>query len=133
MSDEDSLDIMPLTEAEQLIADTAAEEVSRRAGETPKYNKNGRKVALRLLDHMLSDAKNIAALHDGLRQALLDRPVEFYKTVVMPLMPRSLVDNGAGEGDGEGDGEGGAGRVMIVPDNGRMKASLLLTNGEASS
>ena len=45
-------------------------------------------MALTSLDKLLAKKKNQRALLDALEQELLKDPVRFFKTVIMPLLPR---------------------------------------------
>jgi len=45
-------------------------------------------MALTSLDKLLAKKKNQKALLDALEQELLKDPVRFFKTVIMPLLPR---------------------------------------------
>lgn len=54
----------------------------------PKGSYGGRIMALASLDRLLAKKKNQKALMDALEKDLLKDPVYFFKTVVMPLLPR---------------------------------------------
>ena len=54
----------------------------------PKGCCGGRIAALAALDRLLSRKKNQQALIAALEQDLQSDPVRFFKTVVMPLLPR---------------------------------------------
>jgi len=54
----------------------------------PKGSYGGRIMALASLDNLLAKKKNQKALMDALEKDLLKDPVYFFKTVVMPLLPR---------------------------------------------
>lgn len=54
----------------------------------PKGSYGGRIMALASLDRLLAKKKNQKALIDALEKDLLKDPVYFFKTVVMPLLPR---------------------------------------------
>ena len=54
----------------------------------PKGSYGGRIMALASLDKLLAKKKNQKALMDALEKDLLKDPVYFFKTVVMPLLPR---------------------------------------------
>ena len=54
----------------------------------PKGSYGGRIMALASLDTLLAKKKNQKALMAALEQDLLDDPVRFFKTVIMPLLPR---------------------------------------------
>jgi hypothetical protein len=45
-------------------------------------------MALTSLDRLLAKKKNQRALLEALEQELLKDPVRFFKTVIMPLLPR---------------------------------------------
>ena len=54
----------------------------------PKGSYGGRIMALASLDRLLAKKKNQKALMDALEKDLLKDPVYFFKTVIMPLLPR---------------------------------------------
>lgn len=54
----------------------------------PKGSYGGRIMALSSLDTLLAKKKNQKALMEALEQDLLEDPVRFFKTVIMPLLPR---------------------------------------------
>ena len=54
----------------------------------PKGSYGGRIMALASLDKLLAKKKNQKALRDALEKDLLKDPVLFFKTVIMPLLPR---------------------------------------------
>jgi len=54
----------------------------------PKGSYGGRIMALASLDTLLAKKKNQKALMAALEQDLLEEPVRFFKTVIMPLLPR---------------------------------------------
>ena len=54
----------------------------------PKGSYGGRIMALASLDRLLAKKKNQKALMDALEKDLMKDPVYFFKTVVMPLLPR---------------------------------------------
>jgi hypothetical protein len=54
----------------------------------PKGSYGGRVMALTSLDKLLAKKKNQKALLEALEQDLLKDPVRFFKTVIMPLLPR---------------------------------------------
>ncbi len=54
----------------------------------PKGSYGGRIMALASLDTLLAKKKNQKALMAALEQDLLEDPVRFFKTVIMPLLPR---------------------------------------------
>jgi hypothetical protein len=54
----------------------------------PKGSYGGRIMALASLDKLLAKKKNQNALMDALEKDLLKDPVGFFKTVIMPLLPR---------------------------------------------
>jgi len=54
----------------------------------PKGSYGGRVMALTSLDKLLAKKKNQRALLEALEQELLKDPVRFFKTVIMPLLPR---------------------------------------------
>ena len=54
----------------------------------PKGSYGGRIMALASLDKLLAKKKNQKALMDALEKDLMKDPVYFFKTVVMPLLPR---------------------------------------------
>ncbi len=83
----------------------------------PKGSSGGRVQALIALDAMLAKKKNQRALLDALESELTANPVRFFKTVIMPLLPRearlSLENDGvvawksllSGADRGDGGGE----------------------------
>ena len=94
----------------------------RRAVET------GRQLALQALDTMLARAENVKSLMEALQTAFNENPVHFFRTIIMPLLPRQAVlSSGMGkkailrvvlEGDGlpseehtEESAEGGPGSL----------------------
>ena len=54
----------------------------------PKGSHGGRIMALASLDTLLAKKKNQKALMAALEKDLLKDPVRFFKTVIMPLLPR---------------------------------------------
>ena len=54
----------------------------------PKGSYGGRIMALASLDTLLAKKKNQKALMAALEKDLLKDPVRFFKTVIMPLLPR---------------------------------------------
>jgi hypothetical protein len=54
----------------------------------PKGTSGGRVQALAALDVMLGKRKNQRALVKALETELLGNPVRFFKTIIMPLLPR---------------------------------------------
>jgi len=87
-------------------------------------------LALSGLDKMMARKKNQRALMAALEKDLLKDPVRFFKTVIMPLLPKeaklsidhdgivewkSLLGDEEGEGQGaksgSSDGSGGIGRI----------------------
>ena len=54
----------------------------------PKGSSGGRVQALAALDVMLAKRKNQRALEKALEMELLGNPVRFFKTIIMPLLPR---------------------------------------------
>ena len=54
----------------------------------PKGSYGGRIQALAALDRMLGKKKNQVVLTKALEEEFLSNPVRFFKTVVMPLLPR---------------------------------------------
>ena len=54
----------------------------------PKGTSGGRVQALAALDVMLAKKKNQRALVKALEEEFLDSPVRFFKTIIMPLLPR---------------------------------------------
>ena len=54
----------------------------------PKGTSGGRVLALAALDEMLAKKKNQRALVKALEMELLGNPVRFFKTIIMPLLPR---------------------------------------------
>jgi len=54
----------------------------------PKGSSGGRVQALAALDVMLAKRKNQRALVKALEMELLGNPVRFFKTIIMPLLPR---------------------------------------------
>ena len=56
----------------------------------PPGSLGGRAVALRRLDEILAKKENIELLAAALEAALRSNPLGFFKTIVMPLLPRQL-------------------------------------------
>ena len=54
----------------------------------PKGAVGGRSLALATLDKMLARASNRAMLEKALEKNFRDDPVKFFRTMVMPLMPK---------------------------------------------
>ena len=54
----------------------------------PKGTSGGRVQALAALDVMLAKRKNQRALVKALESEFLGNPVRFFKTIIMPLLPR---------------------------------------------
>jgi hypothetical protein len=54
----------------------------------PKGSSGGRVQALAALDVMLAKRKNQRALVKALESEFLGNPVRFFKTIIMPLLPR---------------------------------------------
>ena len=57
-------------------------------GGRPKGSYGGRTLALRSLDKLLAKKKNERAIMVALEKDLIANPVHFFKTVVMPLLPK---------------------------------------------
>ena len=57
-------------------------------GGRPKGSVGGRTLALASLDKMLARRKNQRALISALENELQGNPVRFFRTVIMPLLPR---------------------------------------------
>ena len=57
-------------------------------GGRPKGSVGGRTLALASLDKMLTRRKNQRALILALEKELQGNPVRFFRTVIMPLLPR---------------------------------------------
>lgn len=51
----------------------------------------GRLAALGLLDSILNEPKVQAVMRDNLREYFLTHPVQAFKEIVMPLLPKNLV------------------------------------------
>jgi len=54
----------------------------------PKGSIGGRSLALRALDELLTEEATLAELRQALREELRRNPVRFFRTIVMPLLPR---------------------------------------------
>ena len=54
----------------------------------PKGCVGGRSRALKVLDDMLAKEENLAALEAALQTELHKNPLRFFRTIVMPLLPR---------------------------------------------
>jgi hypothetical protein len=85
----------------------------------PKGSSGGRVQALAALDVMLAKRKNQRALVKALESEFLDNPVRFFKTIIMPLLPReaklSLDHDGVIRWQsllGQGDKGGGEARLV---------------------
>jgi len=61
---------------------------SGNVGGRPKGSVGGRTLALASLDKMLTRRKNQRALILALEKELQGNPVRFFRTVIMPLLPR---------------------------------------------
>jgi hypothetical protein len=61
---------------------------SGNVGGRPKGSVGGRTLALASLDKMLARRKNQRALIAALENELQGNPVRFFRTVIMPLLPR---------------------------------------------
>ena len=57
-------------------------------GGRPKGSYGGRIKALAALDRMLGKKKNQTVLMKALEKEFLNSPVRFFRTIVMPLLPR---------------------------------------------
>ena len=53
----------------------------------PKGCVGGRSRALKVLDDMLVQEENLAALETALKAELHKNPIRFFRTIVMPLLP----------------------------------------------
>lgn len=51
---------------------------------------NGRRAVLQMLDSLLADEKNIRTLHDAFQVSLDEKPLNFYLTIVAPLLPKQI-------------------------------------------
>jgi len=49
---------------------------------------SGRMQALRLLDEVLGKSKSKRKLNAALAKELKDHPIDFFKTIIMPLLPK---------------------------------------------
>jgi hypothetical protein len=56
----------------------------------PGRPKGGRRVALDLLDNMLADAGNQEIFKSAIQREFEAKPLEFFRTYVMPLMPKNI-------------------------------------------
>jgi hypothetical protein len=54
----------------------------------PKGSYGGRIKALAALDHIMAKKRNRAALEQALQREFLADPMRFFKTIVMPLLPK---------------------------------------------
>ena len=54
----------------------------------PKGKMGGRMAALAALDRLVSRRQNVAALEDALQEAFTKNPLGFFRTYLMPLMPK---------------------------------------------
>ena len=66
-------------------------ETGNRAGRPrgrPKGSIGGRMQALMLLDKVLGKRKSQRGLTEALEKALTENPLGFFKTIVMPLLPK---------------------------------------------
>ena len=61
-----------------------------------RWISNGRQAALGCLDALLGEDKNIQTLRKALQVEFADDPVLFFKNIVMPLMPKSMLENQVG-------------------------------------
>ncbi len=60
----------------------------------PQGAVSGRKEALGVLDEILSESGNKETLRKALQEYLDIRPVEFFKLIVMPLLPKEAKGEG---------------------------------------
>ena len=58
---------------------------------------SGRTKALRLLDDVLSEADTQKTLSEALRDYANTKPIDFYKSIVMPLLPKNVNLNASGD------------------------------------
>lgn len=139
MSGDDELSPLTLDQVNALRLAGAREKARKAiaAGARPSYS-NGRKVALAVLDHMMSKEANIQKLADAIQEHLDTDPVSFYKTVVMPLTPKNYLEAHSpdeavgGESVGGQDGEEESVQIVRLPDNGRGPAHAPARDDTAS-
>lgn len=77
---------------------------------------NGRRAVLGMLDAMMARTKNIQKVHDAMQERLDVDPVGFIKEVVMPLMPKTMLED---REDLDSSKDGTHSTVVVLPDNGR--------------
>ena len=51
----------------------------------------GRVQALRVLDDLVSNSENQVKLRDAMQHVFDENPVRFFKSIIMPLLPRSAL------------------------------------------
>lgn len=117
----------------------------------PKGSSGGRVQALAALDSMLGKRKNQRALVKALEDELQGNPVRFFKTIIMPLLPRearlsvdndgmvqwqSLLTISPTKGSSKSIGPGTSGSGLSVPVDGSEKPCALppksSTEGDAN-
>ena len=62
-----------------------------------RWRSNGRRAALGTLDAMLGEEPNVQLLRKSLQAEFTDDPVLFFKNIVMPLLPKTMLDTEAGD------------------------------------
>ena len=60
----------------------------------------GRRAALQVLDSMLLDEKNIHMLKEALQDEFNSDPVHFFRSLIVPLLPKEVTGQQAGNGAG---------------------------------
>ena len=60
-----------------------------------RWRSNGRRAALGTLDAMLGEEPNVQLLRKSLQAEFTDDPVLFFKNIVMPLLPKTMLDTEA--------------------------------------
>ena len=60
------------------------------SGGRPKGSVGGRARALMLLDSILAEEENQKLIGDALRASIQKNPMQFFRQIIMPLLPRDL-------------------------------------------
>lgn len=86
----------------------------------------GRRCALIAIDALMSKQENIQKFYDALQEKFDTDPVEFYKVIVEPVLPKDAVHtDDVGVSD---DKNSGSSTVIVLPSNGRETITVKQDN-----
>jgi len=56
-----------------------------------RFSRNGRARAIRQIDMLFNEEKNMATLYDALQAEFDADPMKFFREIIMPLAPREAI------------------------------------------